>query len=97
MKRSLFSWPASEETPDDFAKARELPRKTPAQQKPVAVVVQTEAARKPKSPVRWQIPCDHGREVVRCIVQTGTLRVAQTSVHFHPGNKILPAKITALG
>src|SRR5208282_4307103 len=90
------SWPTSEETPDHLTKARKLTRKPPAQQQSMTVVVQSEATRKTNGPVRREIPSHLRGQVMRSIVQTGTSRIAQTSIHLHSGNKILPAEITAV-
>ena len=97
MKRSGFSWTASKQSPDRFTKAGELVRYAPAQQKAVAVVVQTEAIRKTESPIRWEIPRNCGCEIMRCVMQAGTLRAAQPSVHFHSRKQILAAQIAAVG
>src|ERR1035441_8816067 len=96
-RRKLRSWPAPNQSPEHFTKSGELTRQPPAQEKPMAVIVQTEPARKTKGPVRREIPGNRGREVMRGVMQSGTLRVAQTSVHFHASNEILQTEITAVG
>src|SRR5580700_4149601 len=63
----------------------------------MAVVVQTEAARKTKGPVRWKIPRNYRREVMRRVVQAETLSVTKASVHFYTGNEIFRTEITVVG
>jgi len=70
--------------------------KVPTQQQSMTVVVQSEATRKTDCPIRREIPGDDWGEVMRRVVQAGTLRVAQASVHFHSGYKILWAEIAAV-
>src|SRR5208337_1672043 len=81
MKPRAFSSPPPKPSADHLTKAGELPGKPPAQQKATAVVIQTEAARKPDGPVRRKIPSDCGRKIMRRVVQSNTLRVAQAAVH----------------
>src|SRR5260370_27178991 len=86
----------SEDPPNGCAKARELARDTPTQKKTMAVVIQAEPGRQAQDPVRWHVPCNRWRQVMRGIVQAETMAIAQTPVHLDSSNKILPANTASL-
>src|SRR5215470_462111 len=62
----------------------------------MAIVVKAESGRKPQRPVRRQVPCNDGCQVVRSLPKTKAVPIPQPSVHFHPGDEVLPAKTAPL-
>src|SRR5258706_5179107 len=77
----------SQHAPDGRAEARELSRDAPAQQESVAVVVQAKAGRHAQGPVRWHVPRNHRRQVMRRIVQAETVAVTKAALHLKSCDK----------
>src|SRR5258706_13759033 len=86
----------SQHAPDGRAEARELSRDAPAQQESVAVVVQAKAGRQAQGPVRWHVPRNHRRQVMRRIVQAETVAATKAAIHLKSCDKILTGETAPL-
>jgi hypothetical protein len=89
---TIVSSLSSEEMAYHFSEPGKLSRYTPPHQKSMAAVVQTKARRHAKCPPGRQIPGRDRRDVLRGIVQSHMVAVAEGAVHFNAGREILGAK-----
>src|ERR1700676_681050 len=87
-----FSSLSSEEMAYHFREPGKLSRYTPPHKESMAVVVQTKARRHAKCPPGRQIPGRDRRDVLRGIVQSRMVAVAERAVHFDAGREVLRAK-----
>src|SRR5580692_2936412 len=87
----------SKQMTDQIAEPRKFSRQAPTKKKSMTGVVQAEAWGDAQRPVRREVPGRHGRQVVRSVLQTETVAVAETPIHLYSDDEVFRAEITALG
>src|SRR5277367_2249357 len=62
----------------------------------MTIIVQTKTRRQSQCPVRRQIPCRDCRKIMRSVVQSEAVAIAETPIHFNSGDEILRTETAVL-
>src|SRR5450432_1951252 len=88
---ATFSSVTAKQSADHRAEPGDFSRHSPTQKKTGALVVQAKTGGEAQRPAGGHIPGRHRRQIMRSVVQSETVAVAQAAVHFRADDKIFAA------